>query len=1603
MSTIKKIGNSLLIVLGVFLILSGVLSAKIHDPRFQTYLGDQFVRYFSKKLKTEISVGEVNFELFHHLVLHDVVVKDRNRDTLLFAKSLDLSLGLFDLFRKKYLIKRITLTQSQVYLHKPMNSDDFNFQFIVDAFSDTTSKSDLTPSDTSSLTQLDLNALAINQIHFVLLDEPNSVKLNFDIPQTNVDVKKLDLNKSLIRLREVVFTNADLKIAKLQRPIVPDEPSTGPDTAVVHINTKPLKLYVSSLRFVNSQFQFDDYNEPLTKDQFDSFHQLYRELNMEFTDGSMVMDTINAKISNISFREKSGFELNHMEAVARITPSLSSASKLKIVTSNSSLSNYFSMSYVNFHAFLNYNSDVVMKAVLQRSQVAMNDLAFFIPQLKSLSQRILTTGTFTGSLDNLKGKDLTLQAGRITRFNGNIEVKGLPNANESYIEFKVDQLVTDAGDVHQIAPTIKLRNEFTRLGVINFNGSFTGFVRDFVAYGEMNTQLGTIKSDLNMKLNENYTNATYSGNLAMAVFNIGRYSGADSLFGTISFDVNVEGRGLKIEDLDTRIKGIVSQFQFHDYNYQNLSVDGLFSKKLFAGTLKVNDNNIALDFVGSVDLNGELPVYNFRANIENANLSKLQFTGKEYVLSTQLDMNMTGDNIDNLIGYAQAMNTTFTKEKEKLFIDTVLLNINESAGVKHFLLASAPVKAYFNGNFALTKLPGSFLSVLDHYFSSLPVVNDPNKVVLQDFDFEIALQDVSGVLHFFLPDWSGISQSTFHGHFNSLNNNIAFTGIIPSIKYRSISLDTMTVATGNFNDQLHFTASSSDMLIGDSGIVVGPSFKADVGNDSAHINIYGSNTKKNISLNLNAFITGDTAGLVMHVLPSDFVLNGEYWKVSQENLITYSNERLIFHNFILSHAEQSLSISNVNLRPRATNLHFDFNMLPLGNLYQFAEIGAFNIGGRLSGSMEVLNVFHSPRLQANAAIDSLTVNSRNIQKAEINMNYVPESDQVFAQVLITDSKYDIRAEGAYFPRRETDQLNFNFDVRNFDVSFFETLLPGYFSGTEGSSNGKLHLSGNPSSPVLTGEMTLPFVSTRVDYLQTTYKTYNEKVTFNEDNIDIGKMKMYDENNDIANATGQISHQHLDHFNFNLTVITDRFEGLKTTEKDNTLFYGVAEVRGIVQFLGPLENMEIRASLSSRHGTQISIPINTGTVVADRSFIRLVKRGNDSLKYAFSSYEMIKGLRLNLDLDITPDAAVKLIFDQKAGDIITGTGSGNIRMEIDTKGEFNMYGIYTIDEGHYLFTLQNFFNKYFTIDRGGTVSWTGDPYGAQIDIDAIYSTKASVYDLVVGSGITFTSDQEIKDLQRRIPVEVALKLRGSLLLPDVIFDIRLPDETTLSSVAYQQVEKVKQDEGELNKQVFGLLILNRFIPLSSGSGGQSLGSDVNNSVSQFLLNQLSYWTSQIRSDIDVNFNYQSYESSLNATNPNDITKRNELEVALTKRFFNDRLALEAGGNFDFASTNGNPTSTPTNSSTNVAGDFSVDYKITPDGRLSGKAFSKSQYDVVDERYKTKNGIALSYKREFTKLKELFMKDPEKQKRKEERRRLKEQEQNQDIENPPSTSK
>jgi hypothetical protein len=324
---------------------------------------------------------------------------------------------------------------------------------------------------------------------------------------------------------------------------------------------------------------------------------------------------------------------------------------------------------------------------------------------------------------------------------------------------------------------------------------------------------------------------------------------------------------------------------------------------------------------------------------------------------------------------------------------------------------------------------------------------------------------------------------------------------------------------------------------------------------------------------------------------------------------------------------------------------------------------------------------------------------------------------------------------------------------------------------------------------------------------------------------------------------------------------------------------------------------------------------------------------------------LRGIQLNFDLEVTPDAEVQMIFDPTVGDILKGKGSGDLKMQINTLGKFNMYGNYTVEEGEYLFTLLNVINRKFTIEYGGTVVWNGDPLDAVINLKAIYRTKASLSELLPQS-----SDQSAS----KTTVDCLILMTGKLMSPNIQYDIYLPNAEESTR---EKVKNAINTSDELNKQFSSLLVLNSFMPNESGKalgfGSSSpYGNAAGVNASEFLSNQLSHWLSQISSDVDFNFNYRTDRK----------LKSDEVEVAMSTQLLNDRLTIY--GNL------GVPTNAAAQTSSKFVGDVDIDYKITKSGKLRIKAFNHSNEGQISLLSPYTQGFGLVYKEEFNTFGELW---------------------------------
>jgi hypothetical protein len=332
------------------------------------------------------------------------------------------------------------------------------------------------------------------------------------------------------------------------------------------------------------------------------------------------------------------------------------------------------------------------------------------------------------------------------------------------------------------------------------------------------------------------------------------------------------------------------------------------------------------------------------------------------------------------------------------------------------------------------------------------------------------------------------------------------------------------------------------------------------------------------------------------------------------------------------------------------------------------------------------------------------------------------------------------------------------------------------------------------------------------------------------------------------------------------------------------------------------------------------------------------------------------MEINFDLEVTPEAEVQLIFDSKAGDVMKGTGKGNLNISLDKKGELKIYGDYFVEDGDYLFTLKNIFNKKFVVQNGGKISFNGDVKDADIDIKAVYKLKASLYEIMPGM---FPESK----LKEKIPVECNLYLSGNLFNPAVVFDIYLPtaDEETR---AYLK-SMIKSDE-EMSRQFIFLLVMNSFY--ADPSAGTALSTanissaTVGVTTFEMLSNQVSNWLSQISNDIDIGVNYRPGSTAI----PNS----QEVQVALSTQLLNDKVKIN--GNFDYG---GSQSASPTPSGNNsLSGAFDVEVNITD--KILFKVFNRSNDNFyINNGVQYTQGVGLFFRQDFNKFRDLFKK-PEK---------------------------
>ncbi len=1321
----------------------------------------------------------------------------------------------------------------------------------------------------------------------------------------------------------------------------------------------------------NGLFTYTDERQDRLTDRFDYYHINLDSIEGTVTDLRVHLDTFELQINALKAADMgTGLKVHNASTFFRFSENTMTFDNLDAHIGNSHIRNYLRFDYASNADFSDFNEKIKITATADTMQLYSGDLALFAPELLPYQELVTVSGEFQGRVNRFKARDLRLFFGNESFLVGNLKMNGLPEWDSTFIEMDLIGSRMIATDLRQYVPD-EAYPTVEKFGKIDFAGSFKGLPSDFFANGAFRTNLGRVVSEINLKLNDKDINlSTYDGYLETYDFNIGALSD-NSLLHKLDMSGTIQGRGFTIPTANLNIDADISRIGINNYDYKNISVNAGLSKRQFEGSLAVKDTNLVFNGTGKLDLRTHTGIIDIKAHLEKANLTPLHISDNFSFLKADMDINITGLKPDEILGEANFSNLMVSYHDRDLNLDSLTFHseLNRD-GNRFFRMNSELAALTAAGDFQFTQVVSDFERLLQEYsliFENNPVKTNAyyrnkriNKYHTYNLDFDIHLKDINPVALFLQQDVYVSPDTRIEGSFYN-----GYTSVFTF----STEVDTLIYHKNHFyRNQLDLTSSkiadSTDVVAALYVYSKNQSYESFTPTEGLRFDGTWSNRNINFRSSIAqanstnaAFLAGNMAfmndRIQLKLEPSNFRILENEWHIAADNLITLQDSANVFvKSFELANQNQRIAINGNITRYPQDVLQVLVNDFDLNIINELLE---YRIGGIVNGSFELRDVYNEMALNGQLKVDTLMIEDFIVGNAIGSTVWDNSEKKLNVNVQVErEGRQFANLEGVYMPLEEEEQLNLFAHLKETNIKVLEPFLRENVSEIEGTANGSLRIVGRLNAPELIGSLDIKNGQFRLNYLNTLYK-FNDKVYFREGEISFDNVRLLDVSGNRAQITrGGLYHDGFTNFVVSLEGNMNNFQILNTTLRHNELYYGNAVATGNLSIFGPFSDIDIKANLTSERGTRIYIPIDTEETMQQQSYIKFVG-GEIDIDSVFVSPVDLSGIKLDLNLDITPDAFVEISLDRKAGDMIHGNGHGKLKLAIDTRGDFYMFGNYEIDKGRYRFTfLDNIINKEFMIKPGSMVTWNGDPLKGMLDIKATYEQTASLLPIMIGQ-------DTLPEMLRRYPTHVTMNLVGELLSPEIKLGVEIRDYPgTLHSSVESFTNLLRNDEQELNRQVFSLLILRSLVAPSYTTGTQNVG--VYGSVTELLSNQLSSYLSQIDRNLEVSFDFNAANLTPEALNA--------LQLRVSYSTPNGKWRVTRNGAF----TNGQNQAT----TISLIGDWMVEYNLTEDGSLRFKMFTRNNQNVLapgadlGAGNNTSGGFTIMHSKSFDNFRDLLPK-------------------------------
>jgi hypothetical protein len=1479
----------------------------------------------------------------------------------LYFNALNTEVKTIDLLNNVYTLKEIYLDGLRLNLKQDQIE-------VVKTVAQTESISD--SSSNSKPLDVAVDAIVLTNFDLDYADDHSKTYATVLFKELKAKLNDIDLAQNAFDVDSISLSDADIQ-AKLFIPNSPKATEATSPSPASSSTQDAMRILLASLHLKNIKLAYHNQAIAPSPKGTDFNHLNFSKLHLDLRDFKMEENNLQGEIHSAEIKEKRGLNIQKLKTDFAFNETEASLKNLFLQTPNSLLKDQIVLNYNSKDQLSTNLGDIQLNALLKNNKIGFADLLNLAPDLEKMTifqnypNAVLKMNLQTnGSLNNLIIPRLEVSGLGELQLLASGKIQNALTPEDLYFDFDIEEISSSLQTITQSLPENTIPTTVTLPQEFRIKGQVKGSTQKL----ESNLTVQTTDGDASLAAELDLSNKNqelYEIQLDLQNFYLGKIIQNPEI-GKISLQLHLNGEGFEPKKMNTRLNSTINSAAYHGYAYQNIKLDASIKEGKYEFELNSSDPNLNMHLNADGLYQDALPTVALNAEIEKIDFERLNFNASPLSIAGKIDGNFKSLNPDSLDGYLDLNSFSFQDSLGQHQVDSIQLNTIAAEKLRKISLQSSILDLELDGEYHLTEIFGHLAQKLNQYYHFQAEDSTQSPSSPQFFTLNAQFKNDS-LIQAYLPDLKNFAPVQAEAKYDTEADRFSFDLKLPELTYGENLLDSAVLSLDTDSLNLNYALEINSLKL--------PSYHSSpigidgrISNDVVFYHLWMQDSIDQMQF-LIAGKLKSIDSIELSLNPNGLKINYEDWAVADDNRLLVNNKGVTAHNFRLSKEESEILIQSEGDSMDAL-LNIALTNFSLEDISKIIDPDSLMFRGRLYGSAQISELTERPKFVSELKASEVFFYEHPIGAVRLKANNANE-DKIHAELNLWELGNDVNISGDYHLNNAS--LDFKLLMDSLQLKYLEAFSQEAIAKTEGYFSGALSFSGKATQPKISGHLKCNDIGLEIATTGSEFRALNDSIKFNSKGIAFDAFKLKDKEGNPLLIDGAILTQNYQDFDFNLDLNTENFKLIETEKSNDALIYGLLAVDAALAIRGNLDLPKVDGKLSISEETDFVfvIPQTNPSLEERAGVVEFIDQDQPITKDEISidslnNQSEIKGIDLSVNIEVDREAKMAILIDQASGDILNIQGQAELTAAMDPSGKTSLSGIFEVEKGSYEMSL-SLLKRKFELQKGSTISWGGDPFDAKLDMQAIYKTETAPIDLL---------EQQISDattlnqFKQKMPFNTLLNIGGDLMQPEISFDIRMDEEqnnvaASVSDLVEAKLNQLRTEESELNKQVFALLLLNRFVgenPYKS-EAGVSTETMAKQSVSKILSKQLNNLAANLIKGVDIELDLEASEDYSSGS----LNSRTDLSVDISKSLLNDRLEVSVGSNFGLEGE-----ARENENMTNIAGDITVEYKLSKDGRYRLRSFRKNEYQVALQGQIVETGVGFIITLDYDKFSEIFKK-------------------------------